>query len=51
MAQMTVAAALGHQEADHWTHHLKTQSNLVKNSVMKVELSSAKMLRENTTNA
>ena len=22
MAQMTVAAALGHQEADHWTHHL-----------------------------
>ena len=23
MAQMTVAAALGHQEADHWTHHLQ----------------------------
>mgnify|MGYP001302216913 CR=1 FL=1 len=22
MAQMTVAAAIGHQEADHWTHHL-----------------------------
>ncbi|MEK9683442.1 MAG: FAD-binding protein [Rhodospirillaceae bacterium] len=22
MAQMTVAAAVGHQEADHWTHHL-----------------------------
>jgi succinate dehydrogenase/fumarate reductase flavoprotein subunit len=22
MAQMTVAAALGHQEPDHWTHHL-----------------------------
>ena len=23
MAQMTVAAAIGHQEADHWTHHLQ----------------------------
>lgn len=23
MAQMTVAAAVGEQEADHWTHHLK----------------------------
>ena len=23
MAQMTVAAALGHQEADHWTHHFQ----------------------------
>ena len=23
MAQMTVAAAIGHEEADHWTHHLK----------------------------
>jgi succinate dehydrogenase/fumarate reductase flavoprotein subunit len=22
MAQMTVAAAIGHEEADHWTHHL-----------------------------
>ena len=22
MAQMTVAAAVGHEEADHWTHHL-----------------------------
>ena len=22
MAQMTVAAAIAHQEADHWTHHL-----------------------------
>jgi succinate dehydrogenase/fumarate reductase flavoprotein subunit len=22
MAQMTVAAAMGHQEPDHWTHHL-----------------------------
>ena len=22
MAQMTVAAAVGHREADHWTHHL-----------------------------
>jgi succinate dehydrogenase/fumarate reductase flavoprotein subunit len=23
MAQMTVAAAIGHQEPDHWTHHLR----------------------------
>ena len=23
MAQMTVAAAVGHQEPDHWTHHLE----------------------------
>ena len=23
MAQMTVAAVIGHQEADHWTHHLQ----------------------------
>jgi len=23
MAQMTVAAAIGHEEADHWTHHLR----------------------------
>ncbi len=23
MAQMTVAAAVGHQEPDHWTHHLR----------------------------
>ncbi len=23
MAQMTVAAAVGHQEPDHWTHHLQ----------------------------
>jgi succinate dehydrogenase/fumarate reductase flavoprotein subunit len=22
MAQMTVAAAVGHQEPEHWTHHL-----------------------------
>ena len=22
MAQMTVAAAIAHQEADHWTYHL-----------------------------
>ncbi|MFT5440276.1 MAG: succinate dehydrogenase / fumarate reductase flavoprotein subunit, partial [Alphaproteobacteria bacterium] len=22
MAQMTVAAAVGHEEPDHWTHHL-----------------------------
>ena len=23
MAQMTVAASIAHQEADHWTHHLR----------------------------
>ena len=23
MAQMTVAAAVGEQEPDHWTHHLR----------------------------
>ena len=27
MAQMTVAAAIGHQEADHWTHHLADTIN------------------------